>query len=70
METECAPEAKFKIGQMVYFRPARGQLSIPLDRRYHILKRLPAMHGKFRYQIRDEFANDDRTASEGELRPV
>jgi hypothetical protein len=61
-------ERKFKIGQVVYFRPKRT--STPLSSPpgpYQIMRLLPATEGEYQYVIRS--ANDDheRVAKESEL---
>ena len=62
-------EQKFKIGEMVYFRPKN--LEHPSDAQpgpYQILRRLPATEeGEFQYRIRSTFENHERVATESEL---
>ncbi len=61
-------EHKFKIGQVVYFRPKRS--SAPLSRSmgpYVIIRRLPATEGEFQYVIRSANEDHERVARESEL---
>jgi hypothetical protein len=59
-------EHKFKIGQLVYFQPARA-----IDVRpghYQIVRRLPeSSDGEFHYVIRSTHEDHERVAREGEL---
>ncbi len=52
-------EYKFKIGEVVYFRPKRSTLPSAPPGRYQIIRRLPATEGEFQYVIRsaDEITN-------------
>ena len=60
-------EYKFKIGQLVHFRP-RGPQIEPIRGPYEIVKRLPAAEdGDFQYKIRSKFEDHDRVARESEL---
>jgi len=63
-------EHKFKIGQMVYFRPTTRGVDAPWGRSFQITQRLPVFGGQLRYRIRNEFESHERAASESELRPV
>ncbi len=61
-------EYKFKIGQVVYFRPKRSTLPSPAPPgRYQIIRRLPATEGEFQYVIRSADENHQRVAKESEL---
>jgi hypothetical protein len=61
-------ERKFKIGQVVYFRPKRTNtpLSAPPGP-YQIMRLLPATEGEFQYVIRSANENHERVARESEL---
>jgi len=61
---------KFKIGEMVLFRPSARGVDAPWGRPFQITQRLPVTGGQFQYRIRNEFENHERAASESELRPV
>jgi len=61
-------EHKFKIGQVVYFRPKIS--SAPLfasSGPYQITRRLPAAEGEFQYVIRSTNEDHERVAKESEL---
>jgi hypothetical protein len=61
-------EHKFKIGQVVYFRPKRSM--VPVDApsgSYQIIRRLPAANGEFEYVIRSAYDGHERVARESEL---
>ncbi len=61
-------ERKFKIGQVVYFRPKRS--SAPLSASsgpYQIMRLLPATEGEFQYVIRSANEDHERVARESEL---
>ena len=63
-------EHRFKIGQLVYFRPKRSPGSSQIDVRpgaYQIMRRLPAMDREFQYVIRSTYDNRQRVAMESEL---
>jgi hypothetical protein len=63
------PTHKFRIGQMVTYRPAaRGQDAPPGA--YMIIARLPPSEetGQFEYRIRNLSEEHERVANEGELR--
>jgi len=61
---------RFKIGQVVYFRPkkSRTQPTAPSGA-YQITKRLPAADGEYQYAIKSMYEQHDRIASESELTP-
>jgi len=63
-------EHKFKIGQMVFFRPSARGVDAPWGRPFQITQRLPATGGQFQYRIRNEFESHERAANESELRLV
>lgn len=59
---------KFKIGQMVFFRPrANRRIIAPVNQQYRITQRLPAAAGEPQYQIRCEDTERNFLASEREL---
>ncbi len=61
-------EYKFKIGQVVYFRPQGSTLPLSAPPgRYQIIRRLPATEGEFQYVIRSADENHQRVAKESEL---
>lgn len=61
-------EHKFKIGQVVYFRPKKSRLvSDAPPGPYQIIRRPPAMDGEFQYVIRSEYESHERVARESEL---
>ena len=62
---------KFKIGQVVHFRPqpVRG-IGAPANQRYRITQLLPAECGRTQYQIRCEETERNFAADERELRQV
>jgi hypothetical protein len=62
---------KFKIGQVVYFRPqpVRG-IGAPSNQRYRITQLLPKERGGAQYQIRCEETERNFAANERELRQV
>ena len=61
-------EHKFKIGQVVFFRPKpiRG-IGAPANQKYRITQLLPASRGQPQYQIRCEETQRNFAASEREL---
>jgi hypothetical protein len=60
---------KYKLGLLVYFRPANRLTDTPTYRPYQIIQRLPGTStGEPRYRLRSE--GKDWIASERELRPV
>jgi len=61
-------EPKFKIGEAVYLRLKVSRLKEPPRRSYLVIKHLPTSSGKIRYRLRS-VDNDERVASERELRP-
>lgn len=63
---------KFKIGQMVFYRP-RGDhvISVPLSRAFRITHQLPdTLNGEAQYQIRCPLTKVEFAASVRELRAV
>jgi hypothetical protein len=66
---EMTAEPKFKIGQVVLFRPraSRG-INAPLNHPYQVARRLPDTLGQYHYQIRCTVTDGEFTASESELR--
>ena len=62
-------EPKFKIGQAVYLRLKISRLKEPAGKPYLVIKHLPTLSGQIRYRLRSA-DNDERVASEGELRQV
>ena len=63
-------EHKFKIGQIVYFKPKKlGRLAHDLGSGpYQIIKRLPATQdGEVQYTVRSKLEGHDRLAKESEL---
>jgi hypothetical protein len=63
-------EHKYKLGQTVYFRPGNTTDYSMTYRQYQVVKRLPAIGGKFRYQIRSVNEQEKIIARENELRPI
>jgi len=62
-------EHKFKIGQLVYFRPS--PTSTARAGHYQIVRRLPeSSDGEFHYVIRSTYEEHERVVREGELMPV
>jgi hypothetical protein len=63
-------ERRFKIGQLVYFKPDKlGRPAHDLGPGpYQIIKRLPATEdGEFQYTVRSKFEDHERIARESEL---
>ena len=60
-------EHKFKIGQVVCFRPKWIMPVNAPSGRYQITRRLPARDGEFEYAIRSDYENHERVARESEL---
>jgi hypothetical protein len=61
-------EHKFKIGQLVYFRPKGVGRVDAVPGPYQIAKRLPAAeNGEFQYEIRSGYEDHSRVARESEL---
>jgi len=61
-------EHKFKIGQVVYFRPKASSGPLSASRgTYQITRRLPAAEGEFQYVIRSANEDHERFAKESEL---
>jgi hypothetical protein len=61
-------EHKFKIGQVVYFYHKNSKLpSYAPSGPYQIIRRLPAIDGKFQYVIRSAHEDHERVARESEL---
>ena len=59
---------KFKIGQIVYFRPRMSRLPVNAPSGpYQITERLPAADGKFEYAIRSRVEDCELVAIESEL---
>jgi hypothetical protein len=62
-------EHKFKIGQIVYFRPRKSRL--PVNNAppgpYQITERLPEAGGEVEYAIRNTYEDYERVARESEL---
>jgi len=63
-------EHKFKIGQMVYYRPRSRLVDAPTHRTYQIIQRLPATDGEYQYRIKYTHDQHERIAMESELRSV
>jgi len=61
-------EPKFKIGQSVYLRLKVSRSKEPSGKPYLVIRHLPTSSGKIRYRLRS-VDNDERVASERELRP-
>jgi hypothetical protein len=62
------PAHKFRIGQMVTYRPAERGLDVPPGV-YMIIARLPESDdGQFEYRIRNLNEEHERVAKESELR--
>jgi hypothetical protein len=63
------PPHKFRIGQMVTYRPAERGLGVPPGA-YMIIARLPQSEetGEFEYRIRNLNEEHERLAKESELR--
>lgn len=60
------PPHKFKVGQEVFFHPAK--LSMPaLSHRYKILRQLPVEGGELTYRIKAAVEQFERVARESEL---
>jgi hypothetical protein len=59
---------KFKIGQMVYFHPRTRGSDAPANRQYQITQRLLSTGGEYQYRIRSPYEEQERAASENELR--
>ncbi len=61
-------ERKFKIGQVVYFRPKRSSAPLsPSSGPYQIIRLLPETEGEFQYVIRSANEDHERIARESEL---
>jgi len=61
-------EYKFKIGQLVFFRPKGPRLPSSAQRsRYQIIRRSPATDGEFQYVIRSADEKHQHVARESEL---
>jgi len=64
-------EYRFKIGELVLFRPrARRQIDAPLKRPYRVMQRLPEARGAAQYQIRCTLTGKEFAASAVELRAI
>jgi hypothetical protein len=61
---------KFKVGQVVYFRPKRGSQTSGPPGPYQITKQLPERDGEFQYRIRNAYEEHERVAAESELSRV
>ena len=62
---------KYKLGLLVYFRPASRVVDAPTYRTYLIVQRLPeTTSGERQYRIRNEELRQEWVAGERELRPV
>jgi len=61
-------EHKFKIGQVVYFRPKISSAPVfASPGPYQIIRLRPATEGEFQYVIRSTNEDHERVAMEGEL---
>jgi len=68
MSSLAMTEHKFKIGQVVYFRPKISSLPLSASSGpYQITRRLPAAEGEFQYVIRSANEDHERVAKESEL---
>jgi len=68
MSSLATAEHKFKIGQVVYFRPKSQFLPLSASPGpYQITRRLPAADGEFQYVIRSTHEDHERVAKESEL---
>jgi len=62
---------KFKIGQMVLFRPKQRPTDTPPDNRsYRVMQILSATVGEHQYRIKPMGGEREFAATERELRPV
>ncbi len=61
---------KFRIGQLVEFRPQKGSAISPARGAYEILKQLPERDGEVQYRIKSAYEEHERIASESELRSL
>jgi hypothetical protein len=60
---------KFRIGQIVTYRPDQRGQDVPLGGIYMITARLPeSTNGQFEYRIKDLNEQHERVAKESELR--
>src|SRR5215472_4886861 len=62
-------EPKFKIGESVYLRLRVSRSKEPSGISYLVIQQLPTSRGEIRYRLRST-DNQERIASERELRPV
>lgn len=57
---------KYRIGQLVYFSPARSAM-LTGSRQYKIVRLLPAEDGQNQYRIKGTSETFERMAKEGDL---
>ena len=55
---------KFKIGQIVYFRPKSGSQSFAPSETFQITARLPKHEREFQYRIKGAYEEHERVAVE------
>jgi hypothetical protein len=70
VKVRAMADHRFKIGQMVFFYPRSRGADVPRSRPFQITARLPAIDGENQYRIRSPFEEQERAASESELRVV
>jgi hypothetical protein len=58
---------KFKIGQIVHFRPKSRSQSFAPSQPFQITARLPKNDGEFQYRIKGAYEEHERVAVESEL---
>jgi hypothetical protein len=63
-------EYKFKIGQPVYYRPAKHSIAGHTNYLYHVINRLPPIDDEYQYRIKNDHTGHEWLASERELRPA
>jgi len=61
---------KFRVGQLVEFRPKKGSPMPPARGAYEILKQLPERDGELQYRIKSAVEEHERVAAESELSPM
>jgi hypothetical protein len=58
---------RFNVGQLVQFRPDRGDLGSAARGLYQVTKRLPHNGHDYEYRIKSQHEEHERIAKEGQL---
>lgn len=64
------PTRKFKIGEPVYFRPAKSAIVAHTGHPHLVVSWLPPIASEYQYLIKNEHTEQELTAIERELSPV